>query len=1490
MICFMTAALRARRRLVASFAFVLAFSSSGWALVISEIHYHPSAGEESLEFIEIANETSSVVEISGYAFVDGIHYTFPPGTLLLGGEALAICADVDAVKTAYGIEHAVGNYEGRLDGGGERVTLANHVGVPVASVRYQDDGKWPVAPDGTGHSLALRSLLRDFTEPENWAPSLELGGSPGEPNFPGVVAPQVEERELIGAGEDWRFMKGTAPYSAPLTAWTEVGFDDSAWPTGPSGFGFGDDDDVTVLEDMSGNYTTIAIRKTVDLDAADLDLNSGFALSVSYDDGFCVFVNGREVVRVNCPEEAGHDAVARRAHEARGEDRVGISRHYFQEGRNVVALLGVNRTLGDNDFTLSPRLLQVRAPGGEPSAFPGAFNELYRGLEEGTGWLEIYNRGTQVLDLSGLELSDHPDRQEPYVFPPGTMIPARGFLVVEEAAAKLALSTPQVRLFLSAPSGIVLAAASFQREPSPDATLGAYSEALYPDGGRPGWVTPTPTRGGSNRVARRANIVINEIYYNPPEERPGEFLELYHRGLDQRRAGPDGAGDVEPVDLSGFRFTKGISYTIPPGVVLRAGEYLVIAEDPEILRQHYGYASALGPYEGSLSSEGENVRFVDRIGNLVDEVRYYEGGSWSQWADGLGASLELIDPRQDNDFAAAWEASDESEKSSWEEFSLDAPAYVPGAQSEIHVLLLRRGICHVDDIRLVREGETQNLIPNPGFEKETRPWLIEGTHVHSERITSDSQSGEACLELVATGKGDSRCNRMETDTIAPLTEGSYGLSLWSRWLRGGSTLIVHGDFAEGPRGSLSTNSLASRFALTVPWNLGTPGEENTARRRLRESTGGDNQGPVIADVRHLPPASDALPVKVHARVADADGVSTVRLLFREDDVEGIPFTAVELFDDGAHDDGWAGDEVYGGDLQASFTKGTKVLFYVEAEDGSGAVTRFPAEAPERSCIFLAGPPADVRLQLILDEARLLELRRRRLHSNDLLDATVVLDNREVYNNVSMRYRGSPWGRAGREGFRVRFGEDRLFLGRQRDINLTNRDREDGMGYYFMSRNATPEVPIPAAEYSYLSADVIGRRFGTMGLFEPYGRGFIKKWLGAEVADEGVLLKADGRMLFDDSCALDTVDLATLIHMGEPSENYRFYWFHKINQGRDNWTPFSKLTRIMDPAMTSDAIFKEQVDSVIHEESFLRVLGTRILMNDTDSLFVTTGHNGYLLWDPRDERWTQLPFDMGASFGSPPEGDLLRIAEARVVRYLSIPRVRRRYYQLLHEFTQGYWSVERAGPFLDALRLSSGVGSARNHVSATALRVAAIVAKLEVEFRIVTNEGQDMATTLSEVEIEGEAPLGVTSLFLQKDDEPVRQLAVEWATTTAWRASIALKGGVNRFVFLGTDAQGDSVARVELTVTKGAGDVFVRGDTDGDFAVNVADPLRTLGFLFHQGTLICPDAADVNDNGVLDLTDVLRTLEYIFRRGDPPASPFPQPGADPTDDSLGCRGG
>ncbi|HAK94195.1 MAG TPA: hypothetical protein DCM87_04130 [Planctomycetes bacterium] len=83
--------------------------------------------------------------------------------------------------------------------------------------------------------------------------------------------------------------------------------------------------------------------------------------------------------------------------------------------------------------------------------------------------------------------------------------------------------------------------------------------------------------------------------------------------------------------------------------------------------------------------------------------------------------------------------------------------------------------------------------------------------------------------------------------------------------------------------------------------------------------------------------------------------------------------------------------------------------------------------------------------------------------------------------------------------------------------------------------------------------------------------------------------------------------------------------------------------------------------------------------------------------------------------------------------------------------------------------------------------------------------------------------------------------------------------------------------------------FIRGDTNGDGVVNLADPQLILDFLHGIRPIAAPlDAADADDNGVINSNDARYLYTYLFGGGPPPPAPFPAAGLDPTPDALvGC---
>jgi hypothetical protein len=1368
-------------------------------IIISEIHYHPPVGDEALEFVEVANETATPEDISGYAFVQGIDYQFPPGTILGPRAAIAVCLDAAAVKVRYGISDsaAMGNFTGRLDSGGERLTLVDSTGIIVATVEYRDEGRWPVEPDGTGHTLVLRDPLLDPEEPGSWAGSPSLGGSPGRQDF-SASGPVYIDTSLVADGALWRYRKGTAPFSDPTEAWRDPAFDDSGWDEGPAGFGYGDGDDRTLLDDMPNSYTSVACRKRFPVTAEQLQAAGDIYLGVNYDDGFRAYLNGAEVGRVNCGA-AGEDtlwnATASGSREAGIEDLFPIRRDLLVAGENVLAIAAYNLSISSTDLSLIPRLFIRRTQEPEEEAQRLVFNELCRGAPGG-GWAEIYNPGPDPMDLGGSRLTDDPARPDPCVFPAGASIPAGGFLVVDEASSGLALSALEVRLFLLAPDGRALGAACFDRG-APEGLGGMpWSQARFPDGGPLDWVTTTPTRQAPNEVERIETIVINEVFYHPPEDRRGEFIELHNSG-------------DEAVDLSGFRFDKGIDFLFPAGTEIPPGGYLVVTEDPALLAEVYG-GGALGPSTGRLSNRGERIRLVDSWGNPVDDIHYHQGGGWSRWADGGGSSLELIDPRQDNSFASAWEGSDESGKSAWENFAYDA-SYAASGESELHIFLAGRGACRIDDVSIVR-GTGTNIIPNPGFETSTASWTIEGTHGASRRTTADKFSGTACLELTATGKGDTLVNRIETETSPAMITGAHTVSLMARWLRGSSLLIAHGQFSAGPYGgrpspatNLSGNTLGGRLRLTIPRALGTPGAENGSTRLLREA-GAVNLGPTIGSVGHAPVAPLATQaVTITARVADADGISLVRLNYRQESAAGS-FTVVTLLDDGLNRDGAAGDGVFGGSIPA-FPDGIRIVFYLEATDARGVARRHPLEAPARTCLYQVGGPSSGNLdgcRFVLDAARTAELSSRTLHSNDLLDGTFTWNDREAFYNVGIRYRGSPWGRPGRSNFRVRFEDDRRLRG-MKAVNLSSRGGapNDGASHYLVRRGGGPEKPVPVPDYRYIRMWVNGGSSGTFGIVQTYDGDFLEKWCGEEAP--GPCLKASGRIQFDDGGNLAAWDGASYIHMGLVTENYRGYLTHSVREDADDWEPFMALSKIMDTRTSGTVAFDAGIGTVLDVEEFLRCLGVRCMLSDWDAFSVGNGHNGYLIFDPRDGLWRLAPFDMDNTFGST-SINLYPSADPSVYRLLQRPRERRIYMRVLAEITgaDGVWSSAGAGPFLDALQAAGapGTGGVKDYINQTNASVRATIGSfLTTQFKIVTNLGNDITTEAGLIELQGDAAVTAATITVRSRGGDPEPLEASWTTPTRWKASFDLLVGDNLFEFTGFDPTGVPLGSDSITVRR-----------------------------------------------------------------------------------------
>ena len=164
---------------------------------------------------------------------------------------------------------------------------------------FDEDGDapdWIELYNSTSNMISLHEwgLTDDPEELFKWRfPALNL--QPSE--FLLVMASDKDRKDIIRQwntiinwGDSWYYFPGT---EEPPSNWNLPGFDNSGWETGPSGFGYGDGDDNTVLDPVMSVYIVRSFSVVVP------ERVKRLALHIDFDDAFVAYLNGIEFAREN---------------------------------------------------------------------------------------------------------------------------------------------------------------------------------------------------------------------------------------------------------------------------------------------------------------------------------------------------------------------------------------------------------------------------------------------------------------------------------------------------------------------------------------------------------------------------------------------------------------------------------------------------------------------------------------------------------------------------------------------------------------------------------------------------------------------------------------------------------------------------------------------------------------------------------------------------------------------------------------------------------------------------------------------------------------------------------------------------------------------------------------------------------------------------------------------------------------------------------------
>ncbi len=1020
-------------------------------------------------------------------------------------------------------------------------------------------------------------------------------------------------------------------------------------------------------------------------------------------------------------------------------------------------------------------------------------------------FIELFNNSPLSVDLSGCWLSDDPTTNK-FRIPDGTVLGAREFTAFQETQLGFALQADGETLYLvNSNQSRVLDAVRFGGQ-GKGAAFGR-----YPDGAPDFQPLRARTPGTTNAPPFVQDIVINEIMYNPISgDGDDQYVELYNRGAN-------------PVNLGGWRFSDGITFTFPPESTIPAGGYLVVAKNASRLLTNYPgltTANVLGAFVGQLAHGGEhlalaapetilstNATTLTVTTNLfyvvVDEVSYVDGGHWGNWSDGGGSSLELIDAHSDNRAGANWADSDETAKAAWTVVETTGVLDLgSGTADRLQVLLLGQGEALVDDVEVLVSGV--NRVPNPGFESGTTGWIFGGTHSKSGWETNSGYNSAHSLHLRASDRGDNAANRVSALLSAAVAPGSTAtIRAKVRWLRGHPEILFR----------LKGNWLEAFGRLSVPPNLGSPGAPNSQARA--------NTGPVFREVSHRP----VLPqpnqsIRVTARVSDPDGVQSVILKYRLD--PDTTLLSAPMVDDGTGGDALAGDGIFTGIIPGQ-PSGKLVAFHLEAIDGfvPGATARFPSDAPVRACLVRVGEtePAGAfgAYRLWLTAATVATWTGREKLSNENLDGTFVAGNHRVIYNVGAHYSGSPYTTPTYTspvgalcGYDIIFPEDDSFLGSAHMVLdwpiRDDTDQREQLMFWFLEQYGLPNM-----YRRYVIMFVNGARRGTIydDVQQPNGE-TVEEWFSED--SEGTLLKPDCWDEFSEnadretSCIdLNALELYTTTGGVKKVARYRWIWRPRALHGTAN--NYTDLFNLVDAANAPASGYSSAMEELADLEHWMRTFAMNDLASYWDAFGNPNAKNTFL-YKPTKGTWKLMCWDMDVGLGvfNDPVNDPLfpTLNDTAMNRVYANPAWVRLYWCALSEGVNGFFQTGPGRP-IDALLdakfaafQASGIAlnnpsGIKNWISQRRAFLLTQLGSVSAAFNVTG--ANSLTTNRNLVSLTGTAPVTVHTILVNG-----LRYQPTWTSVNAWRLLLPVPAGTTVLEITGLDRSGQVVSNATGTVT------------------------------------------------------------------------------------------